>query len=87
MICLTKEGKLIGEITHYFSKISVAVIKLKGALKEGDEIQVKGATTDFKQKAKSMQVEHKTIKSAKKGDSVGLKVKDKVRNGDSVYKL
>lgn len=87
MVCLAEKGKLIGEITHYFSKISVAVIKLKGALKEGDEIQVKGATTDFKQKAKSMQIEHKTIKSAKKGESVGLKVKDKVRNGDSVYKL
>lgn len=87
MVCLAEKGKLIGEITHYFSNISVAVIKLKGALKEGDEIQIKGATTDFKQKAKSMQVEHKTIKSAKKGDSIGLKVKDKVRNGDSVYKL
>jgi putative protease len=84
---LAEEGKLVGEITHYFGNIGVAVIKLKGTLKEGDEIQIKGATTDFKQKAKSMQVEHKKIEQAKKGDSVGLKVKDKVRNGDSVYKL
>ena len=83
-----KEGKLIGKITHYFSNIGVAVIDLLSALKEGDEIRIVGGeNTDFNQTADSMQVDHKEVKSAKKGDSVGMKVAEKVREGYGVYKI
>ncbi len=84
----SKEGKLIGEITHYFGKIGVAVIKLKGTLKVGDTIRIIGGEdTDFEQEVKSMEVEHKKIKTAKARESVGLKVKKKVREGYKVYKI
>ena len=79
------DKKLIGEVTHFFTNISVAVIKLSGKLKEGDKILIEGATTNFEQEARSMQIEHKEVKEANKGDSVGLKVKDRVREGDKVY--
>ena len=84
---IKKEGKLIGKITHYFSDIKVAVIALSSPLKVGEEIRIIGGEqTDFKQEIKSMQVEHKQIKVAKKGDSIGLKVKEKVHKGYRVFK-
>ncbi|MDD2731927.1 MAG: hypothetical protein PHI53_01880 [Candidatus Pacebacteria bacterium] len=83
-----KEGKPIGRITHYFSKIEVAVIKLSSGLSVGDKIRIAGGEeTDFTQSVKSMEYEHKKIKTAKKGSSIGLKVKDKVREGYKVYKI
>jgi len=83
-----EEGKPIGKITHYFSNIGVAVIDLSSALKEGDTIRIVGGEdTDFNQAVGSMQIEHEKIDVAKKGDSVGLKVKEKVREGYSVYKV
>ncbi len=81
-----KLGKEIGKVTHYFTNIGVAVIELSGALKEGDKIQIKGATSDFKQKVASMQIEHEKLEKAKAGQSIGMKVKDHAREGDSVYK-
>jgi len=82
------EGKLIGEISHYYGNISVAVIDLKGALKAGDTIRIIGGEeTDFTQEVDSMEFEHKKIKTAKAKDSVGLKVKEKVREGYKVYKI
>ncbi len=84
----SEEGKLIGEVTHYFGKIGVAVIKLKGPLKEGDTIRIAGGeATDFEQEVKSMEMEHKKIKTAKAKQSIGMKVKEKVREGYQVYKL
>ena len=80
-----KLGKEIGKITHFFDKIGVAVVELAGGLKAGDKIRVKGQTTDFKQSVKSMQVEHEKVERAKKGQAIGLKVKDKVRVNDKVY--
>jgi len=77
--------KSVGKITHFFSKINVAVVKLSKELKKGDKILVEGAHTSFNQSVGSMQVEHEKIEAAKKGQSVGLKVKDKVREGDKVY--
>ncbi|MBI3631506.1 MAG: hypothetical protein HY219_01395 [Candidatus Staskawiczbacteria bacterium] len=83
-----EEGKLVGKITHYFSHISVAVIDLSGILKEGDTIRITGGeNTDFNQEVGSMEVDHKKVKTAKKGDSVGLKVDEKVREGYHVYKI
>ena len=82
------EGKLIGKVTHYFSNIKVGVIKLSGSLNQGDEIRIVGGeNTDFNQKVDSMQVDYKSVKKSKKGDSVGLKVKEKVREGYSIYKV
>ena len=78
---------LVGKITHYFNNISVAVIEVSKPLKVGDTIQIKGATTDVTQKVDSMQVEHKSIKEAKKGDDIGMKVKGLVRVGDAVFKV
>lgn len=80
-----KEEKPIGEITHYFSKLGVGIIKLKTSLAVGDTIKIKGATSDFEQTVDSIQIEHETVEKAKKGDLIGLKVSDKVREGDLVY--
>ena len=80
------ERKQIGKITHYFSKIGVAVVELTGTIKVGDTILIKGAHTEFEQKVKSMQVEHENITEAGKGKSVGLKVEQKVHENDVVFK-
>lgn len=83
-----EEGKLIGEVIHYFSKIGVAVIKLSDKLSAGETIRIAGGEdTDFSQTVKSMEVEHEKIEKAKKGDEVGLKVDKKVREGYKVYKI
>jgi len=81
------EKKPVGEVTHFFTNISVAVIKLSDKLKEGEKILIEGATTNLEQTADSMQIEHKEVKEANKGDSIGLKVKDRVREGDKVYRI
>lgn len=81
------EGKLIGKVTHYFGNIGVAVIKLTNSLKTGDTIRIIGGETDFEQVVGSMEIDHKKIEEAKKGDSAGLKVDQKVHEGYKVYKL
>ncbi len=89
MVRMTEEieGKLIGKITHYFGNIGVAVIELSDTLKLGDTIRIVGGETDFNQNVDSMEVEHQKVETAKKGDSVGLKVNQKVREGYKVYKV
>jgi translation elongation factor EF-1alpha len=80
--------KLIGKVTHYFNKISVAIIEITdGELAVGDTIHIKGHTTDFIQLVNSMQVEHEKIEEAKKGDNIGLKVDNPVHEKDEVYKV
>jgi len=81
------EGKLIGKITHYFGNIGVAVIELADTLKSGDVIRIIGGTSDFTQPVESMEYEHQKISEAKKGQSVGLKVDEKVHEGYKVYKV
>lgn len=77
----------VGKITHYFSKIGVAVIEITdGSIKVGDEIHIKGHTSDFKQKVSSMQIEQEKIEMAEPGQSIGLKVSEPVRANDLVYK-
>lgn len=83
----TQEGKLIGKISHYFGNIKVAVIELTEELKVGDKIRVVGGEIDFTQSVESLEVEHQKVKAAKKGDSVGLKVEKKIREGYKVYKV
>lgn len=84
---MEEEGKLIGKVTHYFSKIGVAVIELSDNLKVGDTIRIVGGQTSFQQIVESMEIEHQKVQEAKAGDSVGLKVNQKVREGYRVYKL
>jgi putative protease len=79
------DKKLIGEVTHFFTNINVAVVKLAGKIKVGEKILIEGATTNLEQTVESMQIQHKTVKEAKKGESIGLKVSDRVREGDKVY--
>ena len=82
------EGALVGKVTHYFDKLGVAVVKLTSDLKTGDEIRIVGGKeTDFTQQVASMQAEHQAVDKAKKGDEIGLKVKEKVREGYKVFKL
>lgn len=81
------EKKLIGKVSHYFTKIGVGVIELEDGVSVGDKISIEGATTNIQQPIKSMQINHKDVKKAKKGDSIGLRVKDRVRPGDNVYKI
>lgn len=83
----SEEGKLIGEVTHYFGKIGVAVINLSDTLKVGDNIRIAGGEVDFSQTIESMEVEHEKVEKASAGDSIGLKVEQKVREGYQVYKL
>lgn len=75
----------IGNVTHYFGNIPAGIIKLTGTLKAGDRIHFKGATTDFEQEVTSMQINHKDVKEAKKGDEIGIQITDRVREGDEVF--
>ena len=78
----------IGLISHYFGNISVAGIDIeKKKLEVGDTIHIKGHTTDFTHKIKSMQIDLQEVKVAKKGDSMGLKVSERVREHDVVFKV
>lgn len=78
----------IGKVMSFYGHIGVAAIELTdGSLKIGDKIKIKGATTDFEQTIDSMQIEHEVVQEAQKGSSVGIKVKDKVRPNDEVFKV
>lgn len=81
------EGKVVGKVRGYFTHVNVAAISLSDSLKKGDKVRIKGHTTDFEQKVASMQIDRKDVKEAKAGDEIGVKVKDRVRPNDTVYKL
>ncbi len=77
----------VGKVTHYFTKIGVAVIEVTdGSIKVGDEVHIKGHTSDFRQKITSMQIEHENVEVAEPGQSIGVKVEAPVRAHDAVYK-
>ena len=77
----------VGKVTHYFTKIGVAIIEVTdGNIKLGDELHIKGHTSDFKQRVDSMQIEMDKIEMAEPGQAIGLKVKEPVRTNDMVYK-
>lgn len=76
----------IGEVTNYFDHVQAAAIRLSKPLKIGDKIQIKGGEIEFEQEVKSMQINHKTVTTAKKGDEIGIVVKQKVRKGYKVFK-
>ena len=76
----------VGQVAHFFTKISVAIVELKAPLAVGDSILIKGPTTDFEQVVESMQIEHENVERAGAGESIGLKVTGRVREKDTVYK-
>ena len=80
------EEKPIGEITHYYGGINVAIVKFNKEVAVGEEVHFKGVHTDFTQTIGSMQYDHKDIEKAKKGQEVGIKVEEKVHEGDKVFK-
>ncbi|HID43479.1 MAG TPA: translation elongation factor-like protein [Archaeoglobaceae archaeon] len=77
----------VGRISHYFNRIGVAAVVLKKPLKVGDRIRIKGSKTDFEQIVESMEINNKKVDTAMPGDEVGIKVMDKVRKKDIVYRL
>lgn len=78
----------IGRVTDYFAKIGVAAIEVTdGVLRVGDTIHIKGHTTDFQQVVDSMQIEKQPVQEAGPGQLVGIKVRDRVRDHDVVYKV
>jgi len=77
----------VGHVAGFFAHPSVAMVELKAPLKVGDTIYVKGHTTDFRQAVESMQVDRQAVQDAQAGQSVGLKVSERCRKNDVVYRL
>ena len=78
----------IGIVTHYYSHLSVAVLRLdSGSLRVGDTIHVVGHTSDFRQRIESMQIEHQPVSEVSAGQEFGLRVTEHARDGDTVYKV
>ncbi|HDQ05355.1 MAG TPA: translation elongation factor-like protein [Candidatus Bathyarchaeota archaeon] len=81
-----EELREVGRVAHFFSKINVAVIDLTDTISVGDQIFIKGPTTDIEQTVDSMEIEHEKVQQATAGHSVGMKVQGRVRENDVVYK-
>jgi len=84
---LGEELQKIGKIAHFFTKINVAVIDLTASISVGDRILIKGPTTNLEQTIDSIEIEHEKVTRAEAGQSIGLKVDDRVRENDTVYKI
>lgn len=80
----TKMPVVIGTVTHFFPHVQAAVVKLKKELVAGTEVAFKGHTTNFTQKVDSIQMDHVAVPKGKKGEEIGLGVKERVREGDEV---
>ncbi len=81
------EEQIVGTVSDFFARPVVAGVDLTAALKTGDRIRIRGHTTDLELVVESMQIQNQNVQEAKAGDSVGIKVPDRVRRGDSVYKI
>lgn len=77
----------VGKVTHYYNKIGVAIIDVSAPIKVGDTIKISGHDKEFTQAVASMQIEHHKVQEAKKGDVIGLKVDQAVKEKDLVYKV
>jgi len=80
-------GVLLGRVDDYFAHVGVAAVKLLAPASVGDMIRIKGHTTDITQRIESMQIEHQAVQSASAGDSVGIKIGDRARRTDLIYKI
>ncbi len=80
-----RTDKPVGEVTHFYGKAGVAIVKFNQDIAKGSRVTFQGTTTDFSQEISSMEFDHKSIATAPKGKEIGIKVKDKVRDGDQVY--
>jgi putative protease len=81
------EEQEVGRVVDYFAKVGVAGIQMTGSLAVGDTIHIKGHTTDFQQTVESIQIEHQVVQEVNTGDSAGIKVTDRCRAHDVVYKV
>jgi len=81
-----EELREVGRVSHFFGKINVAIIEVNDIISVGDQILIKGPTTDIKQTIDSMEIEHTKVKQAEAGQSIGMKVNARVRENDIVYK-
>lgn len=81
------EKKLIGKITHFYPKISVAVVELEDTLNVGDKISIERGEETFEQVVDSMQIEHENIQTAEAGQAIGLRTKEKTKEGAQVFKV
>jgi len=81
------EKRFVGNISHFYPKISVAVLDLEDTLKVGDKILIERPSGSFEQVVESMQIEHEEVQEAGAGQSIGLKVSEKTREGAKVYKV
>ena len=79
--------EIIGNVSDFFARPVVAAIELTAALKLGDKIHIKGHTTDLELIVDSIQIDNASVQEAKAGDSVGVKISERVRRGDTVYKV
>ncbi len=79
--------KLIGKVSDFFAHPVVAGIELTAGLKVGETIRIKGHTTDLEMTVESIQIDNADVEQAKAGDSIGIKVSDRVRKGDVVFKV
>ncbi len=82
-----EELREVGRVSHFFGRINVAIIEVTDTISVGDQIFIKGPTTDIEQTVESMEIEHVKVKQAESGQSIGMKVKGHVRAKDSVYKI
>ena len=81
------EEKEIGQVADFFTHVNVIAVKLSEELSVGDRIHIKGHTTDFIQEVASIQIPHQVVTKAKTGEDVGIKVTEKVRHGDKIFKI
>jgi len=82
-----EELREVGRVSHFFGKVSVAIIEVTDTISVGDQILIKGPTTDIEQTVDSMEIEHVKVKQVEAGQSIGMKVKGRVREKDTVYKI
>ena len=81
-----EELREVGRVSHFFGRINVAIIEVTDIISVGDQILIKGPTTDIEQTIDSMEIEHEKVKQAEAGQSIGMKVNARVRENDIVYK-
>jgi len=83
---LGEELREVGKVSHFFGRINVAVVELTDNISVGDQIFIKGPTTDIAQTVKSMEIEHARIQKAEAGQSIGMKVEGHAKTNDTVYR-